>query len=139
MSHYVPLCSFGLLEPFLFCLSLLFCPLDFLANPEFRSGSLEVRLYYGTEKKEVLGDLMNEQILLRRVVVLTTYQTLEYEYRQQVNLTKVQCQWCGRLYQKEKLFYHQRYFCGPDAQRTEKQMKARRKADYKDWQSRALP
>ncbi|CAJ1374471.1 unnamed protein product [Effrenium voratum] len=95
-------------------------------------GSLEVRLYYGTEKKEVLGDLMNEQILLRRVVVLTTYQTLEYEYRQQVNLTKVQCQWCGRLYQKEKLFYHQRYFCGPDAQRTEKQMKARRKADYKD-------
>ena len=50
----------------------------------------------------------------------------------QVNKTKVQCEWCGRLFQKSKLKYHQTYFCGPEAQRTEKQMKAQRKADYKD-------
>ena len=75
---------------------------------------------------------MDEKVLLKRTVVLTTYQTLESDYRQQVNRTKVQCQWCGRLFQKQKLFYHQKYFCGPDAQRTEKQAKAQRKADFKD-------
>ncbi|CAE7206400.1 rhp16 [Symbiodinium sp. CCMP2592] len=95
-------------------------------------GSLEVRLYYGLDKKSVLDDLMDETVYLRRTVVLTTYQTLESDYRQQVNRTKVQCQWCGRLFQKQKLFYHQKYFCGPDAQRTEKQMKSQRKADFKD-------
>lgn len=91
------------------------------------SGSLEVRLFYGTEKKEALSGLNG-----LRVVVLTTYQTLESDYRQQVNFTKVQCPFCGRLFQKSKLFYHQKYFCGPDAQRTEKQAKAQRKADYKE-------
>ena len=98
------------------------------------SGSLEVRLYYGLDKKSVLDDLMDETVYLRRTVVLTTYQTLESDYRQQVNRTKVQCQWCGRLFQKQKLVYHQKYFCGPDAQRTEKQMKSQRKADFKDSQ-----
>ena len=75
---------------------------------------------------------MDDKVFLKRTVVLTTYQTLESDYRQQVNRTKVQCQWCGRLFQKQKLFYHQKYFCGPDAQRTEKQAKAQRKADFKD-------
>ena len=95
-------------------------------------GSIDVRLFYGTEKKDVLRDLMDDKVFVRRVVVLTTYQTLESDYRRQVNLTKVTCEWCGRLFQKSKLFYHQKYFCGPDAQRTEKQMKSQRKADYKD-------
>lgn len=95
-------------------------------------GSIEVRLFYGNNKKEVLSDLMDDKVFIRRVVVLTTYQTLECSYRQEVNKTKVQCQWCGRLFQKSKLHYHQTYFCGPEAQRTEKQMKAQRKADYKD-------
>eukprot|EP00438_Fugacium_kawagutii_P001121 Skav218112 [mRNA] locus=scaffold759:204027:222910:- [translate_table: standard] len=100
--------------------------------PTIAPGSIEVRLFYGTEKKDVLCDLMDDKVFIRRVVVLTTYQTLEADYRRQVNLTKVKCEWCGRLFQKSKLFYHQRYFCGPEAQRTEKQMKAQRKADYKD-------
>jgi hypothetical protein len=91
-----------------------------------------VRLFYGNNKKEVLSDLMDDKVFIRRVVVLTTYQTLECSYRQEVNKTKVQCEWCGRLFQKSKLHYHQTYFCGPEAQRTEKQMKAQRKADYKD-------
>lgn len=78
---------------------------------------------------------MDDKVFVRRVVVLTTYQTLESDYRRQVNLTKVTCEWCGRLFQKSKLFYHQKYFCGPDAQRTEKQMKSQRKADYKEQKS----
>ena len=100
-----------------------------------------MRLYYGLDKKSVLDDLMDEAVYLRRTVVLTTYQTLESDYRQQVNRTKVQCQWCGRLFQKQKLFYHQKYFCGPDAQRTEKQMKSQRKADFKDcrWIFQVMP
>ena len=95
-------------------------------------GSLEVRLFYGFEKESALEDLMSDTVFLKRIVVLTTYQTLESDYRRQVNQTKVQCQWCGRLFQKQKLLYHQKYFCGPDAQRTEKQMKVQRKADFKD-------
>ncbi len=104
--------------------------LGFLSPPN--EGSIDVRLFYGTEKKDVLCDLMDDKVFVRRVVVLTTYQTLESDYRRQVNLTKVTCEWCGRLFQKSKLFYHQKYFCGPDAQRTEKQMKSQRKADYKE-------
>ena len=107
--------------------------LGFLSPPN--EGSIDVRLFYGTEKKDVLRDLMDDKVFVRRVVVLTTYQTLESDYRRQVNLTKVTCEWCGRLFQKSKLFYHQKYFCGPDAQRTEKQMKSQRKADYKEQKS----
>eukprot|EP00931_Biecheleriopsis_adriatica_P070732 TRINITY_DN4451_c0_g1_i1.p1 TRINITY_DN4451_c0_g1~~TRINITY_DN4451_c0_g1_i1.p1 ORF type:complete len:1343 (-),score=281.39 TRINITY_DN4451_c0_g1_i1:181-4209(-) len=92
-------------------------------------GSLEVRLYYGSDRKSGLEDLFNESVLFRRVVVLTTYQTLENEYRREANRTKVQCQWCGRLFLKDKLAFHQKYFCGPDAERTEKQQKTQLKSE----------
>eukprot|EP00930_Biecheleria_cincta_P095946 TRINITY_DN87831_c0_g1_i1.p1 TRINITY_DN87831_c0_g1~~TRINITY_DN87831_c0_g1_i1.p1 ORF type:complete len:1334 (+),score=184.72 TRINITY_DN87831_c0_g1_i1:213-4214(+) len=92
------------------------------------TGALEVRLYYGIGRKTDLAGIM-EEARERRIVVLTTYPTMECEYRREVNKTKRQCQWCGRLFVKGKLWYHQKYFCGPDAERTTKQKKTRSKTD----------
>jgi len=81
-----------------------------------KENSLQVDLYYGFERKHLSFDCPGRQ------VVLTTYQTLESDYRREVNKYKVRCQWCERRFLPEKLKYHQKYFCGPDAQRTEKQL-----------------
>eukprot|EP00930_Biecheleria_cincta_P033330 TRINITY_DN23096_c0_g1_i1.p1 TRINITY_DN23096_c0_g1~~TRINITY_DN23096_c0_g1_i1.p1 ORF type:complete len:1439 (-),score=300.93 TRINITY_DN23096_c0_g1_i1:174-4490(-) len=91
-------------------------------------GSLDVRLYYGSDRRSDLDGVM-EDSLAKRIVVLTTYPTMEAEYRKEVNKTKVQCQWCGRFFIKGKLVYHQKYFCGPDAERTEKQQKTQLKSE----------
>lgn len=88
-------------------------------------GALEVDCYYGCERKG--ADFEGKT----KTVVLTTYQTLEADYRHEVNKHKVICQWCGRHFLPEKLAFHQKYFCGPDAQRTEKQEKQARKSDMK--------
>merc|ERR1719506_3245531 len=83
-------------------------------------GAVEVELYYGFDRKKVdCGGA--------RTVVLTTYQTLEAEYRKEANKHRVACEWCGRLFLPEKLKYHVKYFCGPDAVRTEKQQKQEKK------------
>eukprot|EP00927_Polykrikos_kofoidii_P064952 TRINITY_DN60756_c0_g1_i1.p1 TRINITY_DN60756_c0_g1~~TRINITY_DN60756_c0_g1_i1.p1 ORF type:complete len:1235 (+),score=198.80 TRINITY_DN60756_c0_g1_i1:101-3805(+) len=95
-------------------------------------GSLQVELYYGFERKSI--DLPS----LRKSVVLTTYQTLEADYRREVNKHKVECEWCGRLFLPEKLAYHQKYFCGPDAERTEKQQKSDKKSAIKDGAAKML-
>lgn len=36
-------------------------------------------------------------------------------------------QYCGRLFLPEKLKFHQRYFCGPEAGRTARQQKTQKK------------
>lgn len=92
-------------------------------------GSVEVRLHYGSDRATGLDDLSG--VIDRRVIVLTTYQTLEHEYRKEINRYKIQCEWCKRFFLKEKLAFHQKYFCGPDAERTEKQQKSQRKSELK--------
>lgn len=88
--------------------------------------ALTVELYYGFGRRSMSFDQY------KRTVVLTTYQTLEADHRAEVNKGKVPCQWCGRLFLPEKLRFHQKYFCGPEAQRTEKQSKQDRKRDFKN-------
>jgi len=78
-------------------------------------GALGVELYYGNDRKT------RDYNGLGNIVVLTTYQTLEADYRHEVNKYKVKCEWCERMFLPEKLKFHQQYFCGPDAQRTDKQ------------------
>lgn len=86
-------------------------------------GSLEVEIYYGFNRKSMNFDGKVNTI------VLTTYQTLEADFRKEVNSHKVPCQWCNRLFLPEKLKYHQKYFCGPDAEKTEKQSKTDKKTE----------
>ena len=52
---------------------------------------------------------------------------MEYDFRQIVNRNKVACEYCGRMFLPDKLEVHQRYYCGPDAIRTEKQQKTEKK------------
>ncbi|KAJ8599374.1 hypothetical protein CTAYLR_007041 [Chrysophaeum taylorii] len=62
-------------------------------------------------------------------VVLTTYPVLEVEYRNQVSVCRVECEFCGKRMLPRKLKSHFKYQCGPHARRTAKQAKTHRKAD----------
>ncbi|CAK9259692.1 unnamed protein product [Sphagnum jensenii] len=80
-------------------------------------GSMKVLVYHGPRRGISFNELANYDI------VLTTYSIVELEHRKNVMPSKQACQWCRRLYYPDKLAIHLRYFCGPDAQRTEKQAK----------------
>eukprot|EP00929_Paragymnodinium_shiwhaense_P110400 TRINITY_DN7739_c0_g2_i1.p1 TRINITY_DN7739_c0_g2~~TRINITY_DN7739_c0_g2_i1.p1 ORF type:complete len:1202 (+),score=339.40 TRINITY_DN7739_c0_g2_i1:57-3662(+) len=86
-------------------------------------GTLDVELYYGFDRGRISFEGR------ANLVVLTTYQTLEADYRKEVNKTKVACEWCGRMFLPEKLQYHLKYYCGPEAERTEKQQKQEKKTE----------
>ncbi|KAG7987825.1 hypothetical protein I3843_03G153700 [Carya illinoinensis] len=59
--------------------------------------------------------------------VITTYSIVEAEYRKYVMPPKKKCPYCGKAFYDSKLSIHLKYFCGPDAIRTEKQSKQARK------------
>ena len=75
---------------------------------------LSVHVYHGSQK-------ISAEKLTQFDVVLTTYQTLENEYRKQANKAKVACKYCKRMFLPGKLSFHLKYMCGPDAMRTAKQ------------------
>lgn len=83
---------------------------------KFTSNSdlLSVHVYHGSQK-------ITAERLMEFDVVLTTYQTLENEYRKQANKAKVACKYCRRMFLPGKLSFHLKYMCGPDAMRTAKQ------------------
>lgn len=80
-------------------------------------GSMKVLVYHGPRRGLDLKELSEYD------VVLTTYSIVELEHRKNVMPAKVECKWCKRHYYPDKLAVHLRYFCGPSAQRTEKQAK----------------
>ena len=77
-------------------------------------GSLRVFVYYA-ERKDVTDESFNGVD-----VVLTTYPVIEAEWRKIINRHLVACQWCGKKYLPRSMVTHLKYFCGPDAVRTEK-------------------
>ncbi|KAF4713172.1 hypothetical protein FOZ62_009230, partial [Perkinsus olseni] len=85
-----------------------------------KPNSLKVHVYHGNKR-------LKGEDLLKFDVVLTTYQTMEYEYRKQLNRLKSICQYCHRAFLPDKLIWHQKYMCGPDAEKTAKQSKTHRK------------
>eukprot|EP00438_Fugacium_kawagutii_P031113 Skav214919 [mRNA] locus=scaffold2073:144857:154480:- [translate_table: standard] len=82
-----------------------------------RKGTLKTLVYHGTEK----GRLATQ--FKKCDVVITTYQTLEASYRREAHKHRVKCKYCQKLFMPEKLAFHQRYFCGPNAEKTKKQQK----------------
>ncbi|XP_055389089.1 LOW QUALITY PROTEIN: uncharacterized protein LOC129618345 [Condylostylus longicornis] len=88
-----------------------------------KPGSLRVLLYHGSCREALL-----KSIHLYDVVV-TTYPTVESDYRRVINTHKVTCKYCGRMYLPEKLRFHQRYFCGPEAAKTARQAKTEKKTE----------
>ena len=84
------------------------------------TGALRVLIYHGPNRATSTAELCTFD------VVLTTYSVLEGEYRRMMEPSKMVCQWCRKKFFEQKLRIHQKYFCGPDAERTEKQAKAER-------------
>lgn len=80
-------------------------------------GSTRVLMYYGAKRGKVEHDFNDYD------VVLTTYSTIENEYRKNMMPPKEKCEWCGKMLYPTKMRIHRRYYCGPDAQMTEKQSK----------------
>jgi len=88
----------------------------------FAGDQLRPVVFHGEDRNAVLA-----QVTDPRTVIITTYQTLENEYRRVVNQYKRKCEWCGGMYLPEKLAIHQKYFCGPNAERSAGQQKTKRK------------
>ncbi|KEP67580.1 UNVERIFIED_CONTAM: SWI2/SNF2-containing protein RAD16 [Hammondia hammondi] len=86
-----------------------------------RPGRLSILVYHGPFRHALKSELEKHD------VVLTTYSTLEQDFRRETNKHKVLCKYCGRLFLPDKLAIHQRYFCGPEAVRTAKQRLTTRK------------
>lgn len=84
-------------------------------------GSNKVLVYHGANRGKTLHEFSEYDF------IITTYSIVESEYRKNVMPPKQKCQWCGKLYYEHKMAIHLKYFCGPDAIRTSKQSKQRRK------------
>ncbi|KAG2637251.1 hypothetical protein PVAP13_2NG509100 [Panicum virgatum] len=85
------------------------------------SGSARVLIYHGAKRGTHKFDFNNYDF------VVTTYSTIEADYRKHIMPPKIRCQYCNKLFYPNKLNVHLKYFCGPDAVRTEKQAKQQSK------------
>ncbi|KAJ6793850.1 DNA repair protein RAD16-like [Iris pallida] len=59
--------------------------------------------------------------------VLTTYSTIEGDYRRNVMPPKEECEFCGKKFNEKRMKVHLLYYCGPEARRTEAQAKQEKK------------
>ncbi|GAW83872.1 DNA repair protein rhp16 [Plasmodium gonderi] len=82
---------------------------------------LKVHVYHGSMKKISFDELKKYDI------VITSYAMVEAQFRKIINKYKISCEYCGRLYLPSTLVIHKKYFCGPDAVRTEKLKKRKKK------------
>ncbi|VAH29639.1 unnamed protein product [Triticum turgidum subsp. durum] len=80
-------------------------------------GSARVLLYHGARRGSQKYDFDAFDF------VVTTYSTIEADYRKHIMPPKIRCDYCNKQFYPEKLKIHLRYYCGPDALRTEKQAK----------------
>ncbi|KAG8080406.1 hypothetical protein GUJ93_ZPchr0007g3474 [Zizania palustris] len=80
-------------------------------------GSVRVLVYHGGKREAQKYDFNNYDF------VITTYSTIEADYRKHIMPPKIRCDYCNKLYYPNKMKVHLTYYCGPGAQRTEKQAK----------------
>lgn len=84
-------------------------------------GSNKILVYHGSSRRKLSHNIEEYDF------VITTYSTVEAEYRKNVMRPKQKCKWCGKAYYEEKLSIHMKRFCGPDGVKTAKQSKKQRK------------
>ncbi|KAL8137930.1 LOW QUALITY PROTEIN: hypothetical protein V2J09_003931 [Rumex salicifolius] len=84
-------------------------------------GSTKVLVYHGANRGKSIEQFSAYDF------VLTTYSTVESEYRRFVMPPKKKCKWCGKAYADRQMLTHEKYFCGPNAIRTERQSKQDKK------------
>lgn len=93
-------------------------------------GSVRVLLYHGARRVVQKYDFNNYDF------VITTYSTIEADYRKYIMPPKIRCEYCNKLFYPNKLQVHLKYYCGPDAQRTEKQAKQESRKDSENGKGR---
>lgn len=84
-------------------------------------GALKVAVYQGPKRSTDARNLSQAD------VVITTYNTLEADFRKAMLPTKISCQYCGKRYYPDRLKVHLRFFCGPDAVKSEALAKQQKK------------
>ncbi|CAN4109967.1 unnamed protein product [Withania somnifera] len=84
-------------------------------------GSNKILVYHGSNRRKLVQSIEEYDF------VITTYSTVEAEYRKNVMPPKQKCEWCGKSYYKEKLAMHIKRFCEPDRVKTAKLSTAQRK------------
>lgn len=84
-------------------------------------GSTKVLVYHGANRERSYKSFSGFDF------VITTYSTVEAEFRKYMMPPKQKCDYCGKSFYDKKLLVHMKYFCGPDATRTAKQSKQCRK------------
>ncbi|KAK4255337.1 hypothetical protein QN277_008349 [Acacia crassicarpa] len=80
-------------------------------------GSTKVLIYHGAKRGKYSEEFSKYDF------VITTYSTVECEYRKYMMPPKEKCPYCGKSFSHTRLTIHQKYYCGPDAEKTEKQSK----------------
>ncbi|KAM7274565.1 hypothetical protein ACFE04_016431 [Oxalis oulophora] len=84
-------------------------------------GSTRILVYHGPNREKITTQFSDYDF------VITTYSTIEVDYRKYMMPPKKKCEYCVRAYDENKMRTHLRYFCGPDAIRTQKQSKQEKK------------
>ncbi|KAA0169554.1 hypothetical protein FNF28_01998 [Cafeteria roenbergensis] len=120
--------------------TLVVCPVVAIAHwrkeieKHTKPGTLKVLVHHGATRTT------DPAVLLAADVVITSYSIVEAEFRRMIAPSKVRCDYCGKLFMPEKLRFHLKYFCGPDAVLTEAQRKQERGegGEMKGWMRRAL-
>ncbi|XP_073108356.1 DNA repair protein RAD16 isoform X1 [Elaeis guineensis] len=82
-----------------------------------KNGSTRVLVYHGAKRSNTDYDFNNFDF------VLTTYSTIESDYRKHMMPPKLKCEYCDKSFYPNKMKVHLKYYCGPYAQKTEKQSK----------------
>ena len=81
-------------------------------------GLFSIYFYHGPKRQLPPAELAKYD------VVLTTYATLEYDYRAAQAGSMVACAYCSKKFKSDqKLAFHNRWFCGPNAKRSAAQSK----------------
>jgi DNA repair protein RAD16 len=80
-------------------------------------GSVRHLIYHGPRRADHKFDFDSYDF------VITTYSTIEADYRKNIMPPKIRCHYCDKLFYPDKMKVHLKYYCGPDAMRTEKQAK----------------
>lgn len=88
-------------------------------------GALKVAVYQGPKRSTDAHSISQAD------VVITTYNTLEADFRKAMLPTKISCQYCGKRYYPDRLKVHLRFFCGPDAVKSEALAKQQKKKAQK--------
>lgn len=84
-------------------------------------GALKVAVYHGAKRSADAAALANAD------VVLSTYNTIEADYRKAMLPSKITCEYCRKRYYPDRLKVHLRFFCGPDAHKSEALAKQQKK------------